>query len=168
LTALVLALFTPLYDKFDDNIMNQPLKSLPSQTNSAFNNLSKAIQKNTEILAQESINLLEERLIVENKICKKGEVVVRKVVETRIIEVPVRNEKLIIEQVYPEYKQLAEINLEIEENTQTSTIKSVSHLNRKSSISSNFGSIHSAMQYLETISLKDQYKKVQIEITIQF
>ncbi len=148
--------------------MNEPVKSLPSQTNSAFNNLNQAIQKNTEILAQESVNLLEERLIVENKIFKKGEVVVRKVVETRIIEVPVRNEKLIVEQVYPEYKQLAEINLEIEENTQTSTIKSVSHLNNKSSISSNFGSIDSAMQYLETISLKDQYKKVKIEITIQF
>jgi len=42
-----------------------------------------------------------------------GEVIVRKVIETRMVEVqvPVRHEKLIVEQVSPERKQLAEIDL---------------------------------------------------------
>lgn len=60
---------------------------------------------------EEVIPLLEERLIVDQKQRKVGEVVVRKEIETEIIEVPVQREKLIVEQVGPEPKQLAEIDL---------------------------------------------------------
>ena len=47
---------------------------------------------------------------------KIGDVIVRKQIETRIIQVPVRREKLIVEQVSPEHKQLAEIDLGEGEN----------------------------------------------------
>ncbi len=57
------------------------------------------------------IRLLEERLVIDNHKQKIGEVVVRKLIETRIVEVPVRREKLIVEQVSPKYQQLAEIDL---------------------------------------------------------
>lgn len=65
----------------------------------------------TKVLSQDVIRLLGERLVVDRSKRKVGEVIVRKEIETRIIQVPVRYEKLIIEQVSPERKQLVEINL---------------------------------------------------------
>lgn len=66
-----------------------------------------------EILEEKAIRLLEEQLIVNRNRRKVGEIVVRKEIETRLvqIQVPVRSEKLIIEQVGDETKQLAEIQL---------------------------------------------------------
>ncbi len=63
------------------------------------------------IAEEEIIKLLGERLIVERSKRKVGEVIVRKEIETRMVQVPVRYEKLIVEQVTPERKQLAEIDL---------------------------------------------------------
>ncbi|MCT7996430.1 YsnF/AvaK domain-containing protein [Laspinema olomoucense] len=63
-----------------------------------------------EVIAS-NIPLHEERLVVNRHKRKVGEVVVRKEIETRMIEVPVRREKLIVEQVSPEYKKLTEIIL---------------------------------------------------------
>ena len=66
-----------------------------------------------EVLQEELFRLLGERIVVNRSKRKIGEVIVRKEVETRMvqIQVPVRHEKLIVEQVSPEYKQLAEIDL---------------------------------------------------------
>ncbi|MBE9177211.1 DUF2382 domain-containing protein [Oculatella sp. LEGE 06141] len=60
---------------------------------------------------EQVIRLLEEKLDITHKKRKAGEVVIRKTVETRIVEVPVRWEKLVIEQVGDEHKQLAEVDL---------------------------------------------------------
>jgi hypothetical protein len=57
------------------------------------------------------IRLLEEQLVVDTKKQKIGEVIVRKVVETKMVEIPVRREKLIVEQITPDHKQLAEVDL---------------------------------------------------------
>lgn len=65
----------------------------------------------SEVVQEQVIPLREERLIVDQKKRKVGEVVVRKEIETEIIEVPVQREKLIVEQVGAEPKQLAEIDL---------------------------------------------------------
>lgn len=62
-------------------------------------------------VAEETVRLLEERLVVDRQKRKVGEVIVRKEIETRMVEVPVRWEKLIVEQVSPERKQLASIDL---------------------------------------------------------
>jgi hypothetical protein len=64
-----------------------------------------------QVVAEETVRLLEERLIVDRHKRKVGEVVVRKTVETQIVEVPVRREKLIVEQIGAETRQLAEIDL---------------------------------------------------------
>ncbi len=64
-----------------------------------------------DVTEEKIIRLLEERLVVESNKHKIGEVIVRKEIETRMIQVPVRREKLIVEQVSPEHKQLAEIDL---------------------------------------------------------
>ncbi len=65
------------------------------------------------VLTSEIFQLLEERLMVNLTRRKTGEIVVRKEVDTQIlyVEVPVRREKLIVEQVSPEYKLLAQIDL---------------------------------------------------------
>jgi len=65
----------------------------------------------SEIVEEDMIRLLEEKLVVNRSKQKVGEVVVRKEIETRVVEVPVRREKLIVEQVGEEPKQLAEIDL---------------------------------------------------------
>ncbi|MBD1854017.1 MULTISPECIES: DUF2382 domain-containing protein [Leptolyngbya] len=64
-----------------------------------------------DLTPEQAIRLLEERLIVRSDKRKVGEIVVRKEVEVRMVEVPVRREKLIVEQVQPKYERLAEIDL---------------------------------------------------------
>lgn len=64
---------------------------------------------------EEIIRLLGERLVIDRSKRKIGEVIVRKEIETQIVQVPIRREKLIVEQVSPERKQLAEIDLGQEE-----------------------------------------------------
>ncbi|HEY9814313.1 MAG TPA: DUF2382 domain-containing protein [Candidatus Obscuribacterales bacterium] len=56
------------------------------------------------------IQLLEERIVSDRQRRKVGEVIIRKVVETQIVEVPVRREKLVIEQVGTNPKPLASID----------------------------------------------------------
>lgn len=65
----------------------------------------------TSTAAEETIQLLEERLVINRLRRKVGEITVRKAIETRMIEVPVRREKLIIEQVSPEPKPIAVIDV---------------------------------------------------------
>jgi Domain of unknown function (DUF2382) len=71
------------------------------------------VDPTSNILTQASFSLLEERLRVELTQRKVGEIVIRKEIETQLVrvEVPVRREKLMIEQVSPAYKLLAEIDL---------------------------------------------------------
>jgi Domain of unknown function (DUF2382) len=58
-----------------------------------------------------TIPLKEEKLIVERERRKVGEVVIRKEVETHFVQVPVKREKLVIEQVGTDDQILAEIPL---------------------------------------------------------
>jgi stress response protein YsnF len=80
---------------------------------SAFttNETANRFESSAKILDEEIIPLLAERVIVDRHKRKSGEVVIRKVIETEVIEVVVRREKLIVEQVSPEYKELAVIDL---------------------------------------------------------
>lgn len=71
-----------------------------------------------EEIEEDLIRLLGERLVVERSKRKIGEVIIRKEIETRMIQIPVRREKLIIEEPGIEPKQLAEIDLGEEEISQ--------------------------------------------------
>ncbi len=75
--------------------------------------LKHKIDKNSRVLTEETISLLEERLMVDITRRKVGEIVVRKEIESHTItlQIPVRREKLIVEQISPEYKKLAEVDL---------------------------------------------------------
>jgi sporulation protein YlmC with PRC-barrel domain len=138
--------------------------------------------KDTDNLGEEIIRLLEERVVVERNKRKVGEVIVRKEIETRMVEVPIRYEKLIVEQVSPEHKQLAEINLGQETISQgtlpetvvaatqtTSTDPTRTSLNSGLTISGNFSSPKIASLLLNAIALERQHgcKQVRVEIVVE-
>jgi hypothetical protein len=139
----------------------------------------------SKTIAQQVIPLLEERLIVNFKKQKTAEVVVRKEIETRTINVPVRREKLIVEQLTPTYKQLAEVdlgNFSFEEITFEEKAdvngepESIVENREKSSFSSSepiikgeFSCIEAARNFLDTISTvsDDGCEIVRIEVILK-
>lgn len=90
-----------------EDVLNTPLFEQKMEQN----NINIAHNTEDRGLGEEIIRLLGERVVVERKKRKVGEVIVRKQIETRMVQVPVRYEKLIVEQVGAEPKQLAEIIL---------------------------------------------------------
>lgn len=123
-----------------------------------------------EATEEQIIRLLEERLVVESSKRKIGEVIVRKQVETRMIQVPVRREKLIVEQISPEQKQLAEIDLGEEEIsgielTDTERFE-VTHLNSGLTVSGEFSSPKTASLLLNAIALEQNHGCNQVRVTI--
>ena len=67
------------------------------------------------VVENHSISLLEEKLLVNRNKKKIGEVVIRKETETKMVHIPVRCEKLIIEKAGVTTEHLAEVNLSEEE-----------------------------------------------------
>ncbi len=129
-----------------------------------------------EVIAS-NIPLREERLVVNRGKRKVGEVVVRKEIETRMIQVPIRREKLIVEQVSPEYKKLTEIILgEPEEYripsdeapgiTPTASVQQKPETNR---VSGEFHSPEIAARILEEIAKRQPNgcAKVRIELVVE-
>jgi hypothetical protein len=91
---------------------------------------------------EQIIALLEERLVVNLHRRKIGEVVVRKEIETHIIEVPVRRERLIVEQISPQYERLAVVDL-------GSTMAEESN---SLTTNANFTSVNVAIDFLQSIA----------------
>jgi len=121
----------------------------------------------TSIATTEKITLLEERLVIDQRRQKVGEVIVRKEIETRFIQVPVRREKLIVEQISPEHKQLAVIDLgqhesEVDANAAFNT--SLSPVLR-----GEFNSVKAAIQFLEAIAAHSgaDSQKVQLGVVLE-
>jgi Domain of unknown function (DUF2382) len=112
-----------------------------SNNNSQDHHLELAVDKYQHI---STISLLEERLVVDRYKSKVGEVIIRKEVETQIIEVPIRREKLIVEQITPEYKQIAVIDLG---SHHSSSINQNEYL-----VKAKFDSVELASQFLEAIA----------------
>ena len=126
---------------------------------------------NSEEASEEQIiRLLEERLVVESSKRKVGEVIVRKVIETRMVQVPVRREKLIVEQISPEHKQLAEIDLGQEEIdgidlTQVERLE-VTHFDSALTVSGEFSSPKTASLLLNAIALELNHGCKLVRVTI--
>jgi Domain of unknown function (DUF2382) len=104
----------------------------------------------TSIVSEQIISLLEERLVVDRRKRKVSEVVFRKEIETRIVEVPIRREKLIVEQVSPEYKQLAIIDLG--HASAENNVLEVTDNPFPKTVGGEFTSVRAAIQFLETIA----------------
>jgi hypothetical protein len=132
----------------------------------------------SEVLEEELIRLLGERLIVGRSKRKVGEVIVRKEIETRMIQVPVRREKLIIEQVSPEHKQLAEIDLGEEEisgvdltaaEMSGTKMPALARSDNELTVTGEFSSPKIASLLLNAIALERRQgcKKVRLEIVVE-
>ncbi|RUR72673.1 DUF2382 domain-containing protein [Chlorogloeopsis fritschii PCC 9212] len=125
------------------------------------------------IAEEEIIRLLGEKVIVDRSKRKVGDVIVRKEVETRIVQVPVRYEKLIVEQVSPEHRQLAEINLGHEEISNIALTEveqaTVDVLDGNLTVSGDFNSPKIASLLLNAIALEKNHgcKKVRVTISVE-
>ena len=129
------------------------------------------------VAEEEIVRLLEERLIVNRSKWKVGEVIVRKEVETQIVQVPIHREKLIVEQVSPQTRQIAEIDLAPEgvtgiELTQTpasdTVERSVSSADSPNTVVGEFFSPKAASHLLEAIALQKYHgcAKVRVELVV--
>ena len=133
---------------------------LPLQTEIVNEQVSAA---SPSVVAEETIQLLEERLVVNRTKRKVGEVTVRKEIETRIIEVPVRREKLIVEQVSPEYKQLAVVDLGQEGELDAEAASALF----PSTVEGRFTSTSAAIQFLEAIAAQHSLGLQPVQISIE-
>jgi hypothetical protein len=119
----------------------------------------------SEVLSpEEAIQLLEERLVIRSEKRKVGEIVVRKEIETRMVEVPVRREKLIIERVEPDYERIAEIDI-----GQTYQNGTISNGNKANTVSGEFHSPSVARDLLDAIARNPDHNcaDIRIEITLK-
>jgi hypothetical protein len=98
------------HDKFTNGQNHHPDEGAAPQEN--IIDFQTAIA-GSDILSSETFALLEERLMVNFTRRKLGEIVVRKEIETQILQlqVPIRSEKLIVEQISPEYKLLSQVEI---------------------------------------------------------
>ncbi|BAY46497.1 hypothetical protein SAMD00079811_41090 [Scytonema sp. HK-05] len=106
--------YLPEYIQRESQVSEMEQNSNTPEANTQDSALNSAVANATDIhidSVEEIIRLLGERLVIDRTKRKIGEVIVRKEIETEIVQVPIRREKLIVEQVSPERKQLAEIDL---------------------------------------------------------
>ena len=131
-----------------------------------------------KIVEEEIVRLLEERLVVNRRKWKVGEVVVRKEIETEIVQVPIRREKLIIEQVGLETtKILAEIDLakgevtsvELTDTSHYSTPELGSNYHNLNTVVGEFISLKAASNLLDAIALQKPHgcTKVRLELVVE-
>ncbi|MEH2289301.1 YsnF/AvaK domain-containing protein [Nostoc sp.] len=127
-----------------------------------------------QVPEEQIIRLIEERLVVESSKRKVGEVIVRKVIETEMVQVPIRREKLIVEQISPEHKQLAEIDLgqgEISgvDLSKVERLEATHFDNNGLTVSGEFSSPKIANLLLNAIALERNHgcKQVRITLTVE-
>jgi Domain of unknown function (DUF2382) len=128
------------------------------------------------IVEEDILHLLGEKLIVDRSKRKIGEVIIRKEIETRMVTVPVRRERLIVEQISPENKQLASIDLgeeqlaeiELVSPKMTETTNFDHNLDRGLTVSGEFTSPKIASLLLNAIAMEQNNgcKRIHITITV--
>lgn len=131
-------------------------------------NFEENISDSSDFALIETIPLLEERLVINRSQHKIGEVIIRKEIETHIIEVPVRREKLIIEQVNPIHKQIAEVDLEPEEASGRELLDSLaSDQNNQPVFNAEFQSVQLASQFLGAIAKLPRSGCQKVELRLE-
>jgi stress response protein YsnF len=136
----------------------------------------------SDVVDERNIQLLEERLFVDRQKRKVGEVIVRKTIETQIVEIPIRRERLIVEQISPEHKELASIDLSKGHldgvdlintsqlplpNAASQTTSDAAPLSPNAEvISSEFSSTEAAIEFLRAIAAQshDAPQRIQIHL----
>jgi len=125
-------------------------------------------EENFDIVDQEVIRLLEERLVINRSKRKVGEVIVRKEIETRMVQVPIQWEKLIVEQVGDDPKVLAEIDLG-EGSITGIDLTEVKSDRQEPTVKAEFTSVQKASKILNSIASQPRHGcvKVRLEIVLE-
>ena len=147
---------------------NQQLSNQTTSSSSAVP-LEAIDRPQVPVASQEAtLQLLEERVVVDRSKRKIGEVIVRKEVETYMVQVPVRRERLIVEQVSPESKQLASIDLAQGEPTGIEFSNGTNGSITQSTITGSFTSLEAASQALAELAahVPHQDQQVRVEISL--
>ena len=143
----------------------EPLALERSGLNSALSSAT-PVEIQSEIPARSNdeiiIPLLEERLVIDRHRRKVGEVVVRKEIETHIVEVPIRREKLIVEQITPTYKQLAVVDLEPAQIQQDHSLGG----SLSQTASAKFTSANAAIEFIEAIAADSNSTLTGVQVSI--
>ncbi|TVQ11644.1 MAG: DUF2382 domain-containing protein [Leptolyngbya sp. DLM2.Bin27] len=113
------------------------------------------------------IQLLEERLVVHRERRKVGEISVRKVVETEIIEVPIKREKLVVEKI-GETDPLFEVGLSDTQIRGHEPNFDSGHRLASDSLcaSGKLNTIRQAINFLETVANRPDHRCRQVRVTI--
>ena len=125
-------------------------------------------EENFDIVDQEVIRLLEERLVINRSKRKVGEVIVRKEIETRMVQVPIQWEKLIVEQVGDDPKVLAEIDLG-EGSITGIDLTEVKSDRQEPTVKAEFTSVLKASKILNSIASQPRHGcvKVRLELVLE-
>jgi stress response protein YsnF len=153
---------------------NQDNSNFEHQIVNGDNPTLEPIRTEIRTVEEDILKLLGEKLIVDRTKRKIGEVIIRKEIETRMVTVPVRRERLIVEQISPENKQLANIDLGEEQLAETEllspkmteTINLDSALDRGLTVSGEFTSPKIASLLLNAIAMERDNGCTNIRITI--
>lgn len=175
----------------DLDLQSTPVFETNNMQNEVQSGINLEPSQQQVVLDEDIIRLLEERVVVERGKRKIGEVIVRKEVGTRMVQVPVRYEKLIIEEVGSEPRQLAEIDLSLAPVSQddlpdtavtaTKTISSDEQsataitedkntsLNGELTVSGFFSSPKIASLILNAIAMERRHgcKQIRVEIVVE-
>ena len=125
-------------------------------------------EQDFDIVDQDVIRLLEERLVINRSKRKVGEVIVRKEIETRMVQVPIQWEKLIIEQVGDDPKVLAEIDLG-EGNITGVDLTEIKSDRQEPTVKAEYTSVQKASKILNAIASQPRHGcvKVRIELVLE-
>ncbi len=175
----------------DLDLQSTPVFETNNMQNEVQSGINLEPSQQQVVLDEDIIRLLEERVVVERGKRKIGEVIVRKEVGTRMVQVPVRYEKLIIEEVGSEPRQLAEIDLSLAPvsqddlpDTAVTTTKTISSdeqsvtaitedkntsLNGELTVSGKFSSPKIASLILNAIAMERRHgcKQIRVEIVVE-
>lgn len=151
-------------------LSREDVLALPKYAEETATHPTPKVSSEPSSVTEAVIQLLEERLVVSAQKRKVGEVTVRKVVETRIVEVPVRREKLIVEQISPERKPLVEVDLGEQADRTIELIESGStQTARETTVRGEFTSLRTASQLLDAIALQAPQgcRKIRLELVLE-
>jgi stress response protein YsnF len=156
---------------------SSPTQSYTTEKYQDVDNESFTDEDSSQVVEEELVRLLEERLVISRQKWKVGEVIVRKEIETETVQVPIRREKLIVEQVGLETKIVAEIDLakgevtsvELTDVSRSSTPQSGANYHNPNTVVGEFISPKAASNLLDAIALQKHHgcTKVRIELVVE-
>jgi stress response protein YsnF len=122
-------------------------------------------REDLDIVDREVIRLLEERLVINRSKRKVGEVIVRKEIETRMVQVPIQREKLIVEQVGDDPKVLGEIDLG-EGHITGIDLSEIKVDRTEPTVSAEFTSVQKVSKMLSSIASQPRHGCVKIRLEL--